>query len=63
MRPFMRFVRTLFTLALLAAPAACGPPDKYSKVPDPTGPWRSANADPSSTDNNIIPNIGPGDLQ
>ena len=59
----MRVVGILLVMVPVAALAACGPPDKYSKVPDPTGPWRSANADPSSTDNNIIPNIGLGDLQ
>jgi hypothetical protein len=56
-------MRILLALALLATLAACGPPDKYSKVPETSGPWRPANADPSSIDNNIIPNTGKADLQ
>lgn len=58
----MRFIRTWSALALLIALAACGRAEKYSKVPAPSGPWRPANVDPSSTDNNIVPNIAQADL-
>jgi hypothetical protein len=57
----MRTIRILFVLASLASLAACAS-DKYSKVPDPAGPWQPANTDPASRDNNIIPNAGQGDL-
>lgn len=52
----MRTLRVLFVLASVASLAACTS-DKYSKVPEPSGPWQPANADPDSTDNNILPVI------
>jgi hypothetical protein len=41
-------------IALLLLTAACTT-DKYSEIPKIDGPWSPANADPASTDNNIVP--------
>lgn len=50
----------LLVLAMLAGLAGCGPADQYSKVPEPHGKWVSANVDPDSRDNNILPDFAQG---
>ena len=52
-------MRILLIITSLVCMAACTS-EKYSKVPETSGPWTPANVDPDSTDNNILPDWAQG---